>query len=46
MVRFSSLFVLLNCVIVFLNFIIDRVKIDVFPFLNCYFYFWKIRQFN
>ncbi|KAA0767807.1 methyltransferase type 11 [Bacillus sp. BB51/4] len=35
-VRFNSLFVLLTCVIVFLTFIVDRMKFDVFPYCGMY----------
>ncbi|OOZ89534.1 methyltransferase type 11 [Bacillus cereus] len=31
-VRFNSLFVLFTCVIVFLTFVVDRIKFDVFPY--------------
>ncbi|KAA0745482.1 methyltransferase type 11 [Bacillus sp. AY3-1] len=35
-VRFNSLFVLLTCVIVFLTFVVDRMKFDVFPYCGIY----------
>ncbi|PFZ20730.1 methyltransferase type 11 [Bacillus wiedmannii] len=35
-VRFNSLFVLLTCVIVFLTFVVDRIKLDAFPYCGMY----------